>query len=419
MVSLYPELASIALVPVGVSDFTNEASMRSHTPDEARNVVALAESFQRLTRELFGTAKVFASDEFYIVAGIEPPGTESFESLDEAENGVGLVAAFKESFAERTSMAKLGSGFFQSVDGAPALGYRAPHTVEDRDVEGEEITVLTGEYAAPILRTLFDEYGFGDIEVRAVQNRYFGGNIKVAGLMTGADLRRVLDDIPASTVCLVPDVCLSEGRFLDGLTLDDLSRPVMSRANDGARPARDAGVASLKEAESRVSRPQVVIVGRPNVGKSSLVNRLAGKRIAVVEEQRGVTRDRKAVEVDWRGITFDVVDTGGWLAAGDSLEEKVSKQADAALKEADLVILVVDGSTGPVEEDSRAARWVLRSGRPVLLVVNKVDDQQHEAASWEFLGLGVGEPAMVSAQHGRGSGDLLDRIVDELGRRGE
>jgi GTP-binding protein len=164
-----------------------------------------------------------------------------------------------------------------------------------------------------------------------------------------------------------------------------------------------------------VSRPQVVIVGRPNVGKSSLVNRLAGKRIAVVEEQRGVTRDRKAVEVDWRGVTFDVVDTGGWLAAGDSLEEKVSQQADAALKAADLVILVVDGSTGPVDEDSRAARWVLRSGRPVLLVVNKVDDQQHEAASWEFLSLGVGEPVMVSAQHGRGSGDLLDRIVDDLG----
>jgi GTP-binding protein len=168
-----------------------------------------------------------------------------------------------------------------------------------------------------------------------------------------------------------------------------------------------------------VSRPQVVIVGRPNVGKSSLVNRLAGKRIAVVEEQRGVTRDRKAVEVDWRGITFDVVDTGGWLAAGDSLEEKVSKQADAALQSADLVILVVDGSTGPVDEDARAARWVLRSGRPVLLVVNKIDDQQHEAARWEFLSLGVGDPVIVSAQHGRGSGDLLDRIVDELGEHAD
>ncbi len=159
VVSLYPELASIALVPVGVSDFTNEETMRPHTPDEARHVVALAEAFQGLTRDIFGTAKVFASDEFYIVAGIEPPGTDSFESLDEAENGVGLVAAFKESFAERASMAKLGSGFFQSVDGAPALGYRAPRTLERRDFDSDDVTVLTGEYAAPILRSLFDEHG--------------------------------------------------------------------------------------------------------------------------------------------------------------------------------------------------------------------------------------------------------------------
>ena len=106
-----------------------------------------------------------------------------------------------------------------------------------------------------------------------------------------------------------------------------------------------------------------------------------------------MTRDRKAVEVEWRGVAFDVVDTGGWLAAGDALEEKVSEQAEAALAEADLVLLVVDGATGPVEEDAHAARWVLRSGRPVLLVVNKVDDA---AARGRRAGsssrLGVGEP---------------------------
>jgi GTP-binding protein len=161
-------------------------------------------------------------------------------------------------------------------------------------------------------------------------------------------------------------------------------------------------------------KPQVVIVGRPNVGKSSLVNRLAGKRVTVVEEHRGVTRDRKAVEVEWGGLTFDVVDTGGWLEAGDSLEAKVSKQAEAALATADLVLLVVDVTTGMVDEDTHAARWALRSGRPVLLVVNKVDDAQHEASSWEFLGLGAGDPHAVSAQHGRGTGDLLDEIVARL-----
>jgi putative radical SAM enzyme (TIGR03279 family) len=215
VVSLYPELASVALVPVGISDFTTEESMRAHEPDEARHVVALAERFQRLTRDLFGRAKVFASDEFYIVAGIDPPGTESFESLDEAENGVGLVAAFAESFSQGTKMAKLGSGFFQSVD------------------TGEDVTVLTGEYAAPILRRLFDEQGFAEVNVKAVKNRYFGGNIKVAGLMTGLDLRDALKDVDASTLCLVPDVCISEGRFLDGLTLDDLPHSVMTVPTTG------------------------------------------------------------------------------------------------------------------------------------------------------------------------------------------
>jgi len=226
-------LASVALVPVGVSDLSVEATMRSHNEREAREVVELAERFQRLTREVLGVAKVFASDEFYLVAGLDPPGTESFESLDEAENGVGLVAAFAESFAEGTPMAKLGSGFFQSVDGAPAMGYRAPRTLEVAREEGEDVTVLTGEYAAPILRRLFDEHGFGDVEVKAVKNRYFGGNIKVAGLMTGRDLQEALTDVSLARLCLVPDVCLSEGRFLDGLSLEDLSRPVTPVATTG------------------------------------------------------------------------------------------------------------------------------------------------------------------------------------------
>ena len=163
-----------------------------------------------------------------------------------------------------------------------------------------------------------------------------------------------------------------------------------------------------------MSRPQVVIVGRPNVGKSSLVNRLAGRRVAVVEEHRGVTRDRKSVEVEWRGVTFDLVDTGGWLAQGDTLEAKVSEQAERAISSADHVLLVVDVATGLMEEDRQAARWALRSGRPVSLVVNKVDDAVHESSGWEFLSLGAGDPHFVSALHGRGAGDLLDHLVDSL-----
>jgi len=122
VISLYPELASVALVPVGVSAFSDEATMRSHTLEEARAVVELAEHFQSLTLEILGRVNVFASDEFYLVAGATPPSATKFESLDQAENGIGLVAAFVQSFVEQTPMDKLGTGFFQSVDGRPRWG---------------------------------------------------------------------------------------------------------------------------------------------------------------------------------------------------------------------------------------------------------------------------------------------------------
>jgi putative radical SAM enzyme (TIGR03279 family) len=233
MLSLYPELASVALVPVGVSAFSVEEAMRPHTSAEARQVVALAQRYQVLTAEVLGRVTVFASDEFYLVAGLTPPPAAAFESLDQAENGIGLVAAFVESFVEQTEMAKLGSGFFQSVDGAPAWGYRAPRGGDPTPQHGDEVVVVTGEYAAPILRALFDRHGYDDVAVLAVQNAYFGGNIKVAGLLTGRDLAAALAEVPLSTVCLVPDVCLSEGRFLDGLGLEDLAHRVITVPTTG------------------------------------------------------------------------------------------------------------------------------------------------------------------------------------------
>ncbi|MDH2902559.1 MAG: DUF512 domain-containing protein [Actinomycetota bacterium] len=229
VITLYPELVTVALVPVGVSDFTLEETMRSHTADEARQVIELAEKYRLLTQEIFGRVSIYASDEFYLVAGRTPQPAGEFESLDQAENGIGLVAAFVESFAGHGDMDKLGTGFFQSVDGAPALGYRAVRTDEVRPtpaIVSRDVALLTGEYAAPILRDLLDQYQFHDVGIITVENRYFGGNIKVAGLMTGQDLQRALADVPSTTTCLLPDVCLSEGRFLDGLSPDDLPHPV-------------------------------------------------------------------------------------------------------------------------------------------------------------------------------------------------
>ena len=158
----------------------------------------------------------------------------------------------------------------------------------------------------------------------------------------------------------------------------------------------------------------VVVVGRPNVGKSSLINRIVGRRVAVVEEEPGVTRDRKVLDAEWNGLPFHIVDTGGWLAGGSALDQQVSKQSVKALDEADLVLFVVDVQTGVTAEDLEAARLVQRTKRPVILVANKVDDQRHEQLAWEFLQLGLGEAMLVSAQHGRGTGDLLDEVVQQI-----
>jgi len=168
--------------------------------------------------------------------------------------------------------------------------------------------------------------------------------------------------------------------------------------------------------------PVVAIVGRPNVGKSTLVNRIVGSRAAIVEERPGVTRDRKEFVGEWNGRRFRVVDTGGWLAPGDAgltdeapeLAAKVSAQAERAIGEADVVVFVVDATTGVTEEDARVGRVLQRAASPVIVAVNKVDDERREADAWTFTRLGLGDPVPVSALHGRLSGELLDAIVASL-----
>jgi GTPase len=160
--------------------------------------------------------------------------------------------------------------------------------------------------------------------------------------------------------------------------------------------------------------PLVAIVGRPNVGKSTLVNRFLGRREAIVEQRPGVTRDRKEVEAEWRGRRFRVVDTGGWLAGGTELDRKVSRQSEKALAEADVVLLVVDATVGLTDEDERVARLLRGGDKPVFVVANKVDAESRAAAAWDLVRLGLGDPFAVSALHGRGSGDLLDAVVDSL-----
>ncbi|MFM9036119.1 MAG: ribosome biogenesis GTPase Der [Actinomycetota bacterium] len=157
--------------------------------------------------------------------------------------------------------------------------------------------------------------------------------------------------------------------------------------------------------------PVVVIVGRPNVGKSTLFNRVIGEQVAIVEDRPGVTRDRNEMEAEWLGRRFLLVDTGGWLPAGSELDAKVSRQVEAAVRSADLILFLADGSVGVTDEDESVASWLRKATPPVMLVVNKADNDRREADRWEFLALGLGEPYPVSALHGRRAGDLLDEIV--------
>lgn len=161
---------------------------------------------------------------------------------------------------------------------------------------------------------------------------------------------------------------------------------------------------------------RVAVIGRPNVGKSTLVNRIMGKQLAIVEAVPGVTRDRRVFNANWRGMDFEIIDTGGWSTGGGSLEGKISKQAELAAEEADLALFMVDVTVGITDEDLAVAEMLRKVGVPVILVSNKADSTSREIESWEFMRFGFGEPTSVSSLHGRMIGDLLDRVVTDLER---
>ncbi len=176
----------------------------------------------------------------------------------------------------------------------------------------------------------------------------------------------------------------------------------------------DRGGADGADDETDGPLPVVAVVGRPNVGKSTFVNRILGRREAVVEDVPGVTRDRVAYEAEWAGRRFTLVDTGGWEVDATGIHLRVAEQAEVAVELSDVVLFIVDSTVGATDTDEAVVKLLRRSGKPVVLVANKVDDQRFEADATALWSLGLGQPWPVSALHGRGSGDVLDALLEVL-----
>ena len=231
----YPELASLAVVPLGVSRHNPDETMRPHTPEEAAAVVDLVEGWQELFLTVLGRRLVFAADEYYVLAGRPFPTPEAYEGFRMHEDGIGMARTFELEFDGRADeVTGVRAGFFAWADSEgtyePYRGVRsAPGSVTLRPRTGAPVAVLTGTYGASVLQPLVGD----GARVIAVENRFFGGNVGVAGLLVGEDLARVLADEPGGHRYLLPDVCLSQGRFLDGTTPEDLPRPVEVVPTDG------------------------------------------------------------------------------------------------------------------------------------------------------------------------------------------
>ncbi len=242
----YPNLATVGVVPLGISQFSNEAEMRAHTTEEAAFVVDTVAEWQRIFKRTLGRRLVYAADEYYLLANRPFPSAGAYDEFPQHENGIGMARAFENAFVNPAKKGPGGvrHGFFASVDAAPAEGYRAvrlPETHIDAlpmldGVSGPDprpVTVLTGTYGARILGPLLAAHPRPDVSVREIRNDFFGGNIGVAGLLTGEDVARALAESPEGPRYLLPDACLNEGRFLDGLTLADLPRAVEVVPTDG------------------------------------------------------------------------------------------------------------------------------------------------------------------------------------------
>ncbi len=391
----YPELASLCVVPA--RRLALQPRARHAAPHHGRGR-AVVDRHGETWQDVFLTrarpaARAFAADEYYLLAGRPFPSADVYEGFPMHEDGVGMARTFEREFLGRsTPRPAWRAGFFAWVDGAPAAGYRAaPRRPPPRQStlgtsrrgRGAPVGILTGEYGARVLTP-------------ARRRRWAATTCASSRCATSSSAAtppspacwsaptspRVLAAEPAGHRYLLPDVCLSEGRFLDGTTLADLPRDRRGRwpptASPCGRPWREPTL------------PVVAVVGRPNVGKSTLVNRIVGARSSSCEDQPGVTRDRKEVDAEWLGVELPPR-RHRRLAARRQRPRRQGEPPGRAGREAGRRRAVRRRRlVGVTEEDAAVAEWLRRTGKPVLLVANKADNDRREREAWEFLSLGLG-----------------------------
>jgi GTP-binding protein len=264
----------------------------------------------------------------------------------------------------------------------------APHGIV---VEGRDIgTVVVPDAELKI-------FLYADLEQRALRRE-----------------REIAEDISASDVAqsLVNRDEIDSTRKISPLKMADDALEIDSTALD--LPEVVEVIWQWAKSRKLLGLPKVAVIGRPNVGKSTLVNRIIGRREAIVEDTPGVTRDRVKYEAEWNGRTFLLIDTGGWEVKPEGISEKITAGAELAIAESDLVLFVVDAQVGALDEDESLLTLLRKSHKKVILVANKVDGTSEENNAHALWNLGLGEPRFLSALHGRGSGDLLDLVVKEL-----
>jgi GTP-binding protein len=267
-------------------------------------------------------------------------------------------------------------------------------------VEGRDI----GTVVAP--RAQLKIWLEADIEARAVrrESEHKELNIDAGGVKEVASSLRDRDQIDSSR-------SVSPLKKADDAIIVDSTNLTLSETVDY--------IWNILKQKSLIGLPRVVIVGRPNVGKSTLVNRIIGSREAIIEDTPGVTRDRVSYEAEWNGKSFVVVDTGGWEPTAEGIALKISDAAESAIVDADLVLFVVDAQVGQQSDDDALISVLRKSKKPVMLIANKVDSEKDELEAHSLWNLGLGEPHFISAAHGRGSGDLLDLVVAQLPEVGQ